>query len=290
MGIVIDEYGGSDGLISIEDLVEEIVGDISDEHDTDDEQLIKRQDDNIYVADARVQISVVDKLLGVDLLSDEEEDEADTLGGLIFEMAGKVPTRGEIIKHDSGLEFEILQSDARRVKRIRIHVKKQEAPRGGSVEDRHAAEEAERLKQARFFRIVPEIDFRPRAHVGNDFGGGEAAQLGRAGIAKALGVAEEKASGVEIAGARYIHHLRNGDGRNHQNVITMGHDTAQGRAGDNGDFTILAQRLQGPVKILRQVERLDFGFIGKDDIDVIPDEFEKAFAVALDAKGIGERD
>jgi len=125
MAIVIDEYGGSDGLISIEDLVEEIVGDISDEHDTDEEQLIKRQDDNIYVADARVHISVVDKLLGVDLLSDEEEDEADTLGGLIFEMAGRVPTRGEIIRHDSGLEFEILQSDARRVKRIRIHVKKQ---------------------------------------------------------------------------------------------------------------------------------------------------------------------
>lgn len=125
MAIVIDEYGGSDGLISIEDLVEEIVGDISDEHDTDEEQLIKRQDENIYVADARVHISVVDKLLGVDLLPDEEEDEADTLGGLIFEMGGRVPTRGEIIRHDSGLEFEILQSDARRVKRIRIHVKKQ---------------------------------------------------------------------------------------------------------------------------------------------------------------------
>ncbi len=131
MAIVIDEYGGSDGLITIEDLVEEIVGDISDEHDTDEEQLIKRQDENIYVADARVLISVVDKLLGVDLLPDEEEDEADTLGGLIFEMAGRVPTRGEIIKHDSGLEFEILQSDARRVKRIRIHVKK---PQGSTDE------------------------------------------------------------------------------------------------------------------------------------------------------------
>ncbi len=128
MGIVIDEYGGSDGLITIEDLVEEIVGDISDEHDTDDEQLIKRQDDNIYVADARVLISSVDKLLGVDLLPDEEEDEADTLGGLIFEMAGKVPTRGEIITHPSGLEFEILQSDARRIKRIRIHVTKKPNP------------------------------------------------------------------------------------------------------------------------------------------------------------------
>jgi CBS domain containing-hemolysin-like protein len=123
LAIVVDEYGGSDGLVSIEDLVEEIVGDISDEHDTDDEQLIKRQGENTYVTDARVQISEVDKLLGVDLLSDEEEDEADTLGGLIFEMAGRVPARGEIIKHPSGLEFEILQSDPRRVKRIRIHVK-----------------------------------------------------------------------------------------------------------------------------------------------------------------------
>ena len=124
MAIVIDEYGGSDGLISIEDLVEEIVGDISDEHDVDEEELIKQQGENIYTADARVHISIVDKLLDVDLLSDEEEDEADTLGGLIFEMAGRVPARGEIIKHTSGLEFEILQSDARRVKRIRILVKK----------------------------------------------------------------------------------------------------------------------------------------------------------------------
>ncbi len=134
MAIVIDEYGGSDGLITIEDLVEQIVGDISDEHDTDEEQLIKRQDDAIYVADARVHISVVDKLLGVDLLSDEEEDEADTLGGLIFEMAGRVPARGEIIRHDSGLEFEILQSDARRVKRIRIRVKKAASSDNGSEE------------------------------------------------------------------------------------------------------------------------------------------------------------
>jgi CBS domain containing-hemolysin-like protein len=124
LAIVVDEYGGSDGLVSIEDLVEEIVGDISDEHDTDDEKLIKRQNDNTYVTDARVLISEVDKLLGVDLLSDEEEDEADTLGGLIIEVAGRVPARGEVIKHPSGLEFEILQSDPRRIKRIRIHVKK----------------------------------------------------------------------------------------------------------------------------------------------------------------------
>jgi CBS domain containing-hemolysin-like protein len=123
LAIVIDEYGGSDGLVSIEDLVEEIIGDIEDEHDTEEEKLVKKQDDETYVADARLPISVLDKMLGVDLLPDEEEDEADTLGGLIFEMAGRVPPRGEIIKHASGLEFEILQSDARRIKRIRIHVK-----------------------------------------------------------------------------------------------------------------------------------------------------------------------
>jgi CBS domain containing-hemolysin-like protein len=123
LAIVIDEYGGSDGLISIEDLLEVIIGDIEDEHDTEEEKLIKKQDDRTYVADARVPIAALDKMLGVDLLSDEEEDEADTLGGLIFEMAGRVPPRGEIIRHASGLEFEIIQSDARRVKRIRIHIK-----------------------------------------------------------------------------------------------------------------------------------------------------------------------
>jgi CBS domain containing-hemolysin-like protein len=122
LALVIDEYGGSDGLVSIEDLVEEIIGDIEDEHDTEAEKLVKKQDDNTYVADARVPIATIDKLLGVDLLPDEEEDEADTLGGLIFEVAGRVPPRGEIVRHDSGLEFEILQSDPRRVKRIRIRL------------------------------------------------------------------------------------------------------------------------------------------------------------------------
>jgi CBS domain containing-hemolysin-like protein len=130
MALVIDEYGGSDGLVSIEDLVEEIIGDIEDEHDTEEEKLVKKQDDATYVADARVLISVLDKIFNVDLLPDEEEDEADTLGGLIFEMAGRVPPRGEIIRHASGLEFEILQSDPRSVKRIRIHVKQPEGLSG----------------------------------------------------------------------------------------------------------------------------------------------------------------
>ena len=133
LAIVIDEYGGTDGLISIEDLVEEIVGDISDEHDTDEENLIKPVGDGIYVADGRVDIARLEELLSVDLLSDEDEEEADTLAGLVFKMAGRVPARGEIIRHENGVEFEILESDPRRVKRLRITAKKpkeEKAPEG----------------------------------------------------------------------------------------------------------------------------------------------------------------
>ncbi len=122
LAIVIDEYGGTDGLLSIEDLVELIVGDISDEHDTDEDPHITRVDDLTHVADARVAIAKLDEMFGVDLLPDEEEDEADTLAGLIYEMVGHVPARGEIIRHDSGIEFEILETDRRRVKRVRVHL------------------------------------------------------------------------------------------------------------------------------------------------------------------------
>ncbi len=129
LAIVVDEYGGTDGLVSLEDLVEEIIGDIADEHDTDAEEgMIRKQSDTVYVASALISISTLDEMFKVDLLSDDQEDEADTLGGLVFEMAGRVPVRGEIIRHESGLEFEILESDPRRVKRVRIHIKKPEAP------------------------------------------------------------------------------------------------------------------------------------------------------------------
>jgi CBS domain containing-hemolysin-like protein len=129
LAVVVDEYGGTDGLVSLEDLVEEIIGDIADEHDTDAEDgMIRKQDDNIYVASALISISTLDDMFKVDLLPEDQEDEADTLGGLIFEMAGRVPSRGEIIRHGSGLEFEILDSDPRRVKRVRIHMKKSEVP------------------------------------------------------------------------------------------------------------------------------------------------------------------
>jgi len=120
LAIVIDEYGGTDGLVSIEDLVEQIVGDISDEHDTDEDNLIKPLGGGVYAADGRVAIEKLEELLGIDFLAGEEEEEADTLAGLVFKMAGRVPARGEIVRHDSGLEFEIVESDPRRVKRVKI--------------------------------------------------------------------------------------------------------------------------------------------------------------------------
>jgi len=137
LAIVIDEYGGTEGLVSIEDLVEVIVGDISDEHDTDENLEIKPLEEKLYAADGRVDLAELEAQLGVDLLPEEEEEEADTLAGLIFKIAGRVPTRGEIIRHDSGLEFEILDSDPRRVKRVRINarnvlVSQNETPADGS--------------------------------------------------------------------------------------------------------------------------------------------------------------
>ena len=129
LAIVIDEYGGTEGLVSIEDLVEVIVGDISDEHDTDEDLEVKPLEEKIYSADGRIDLAALEALLGIDLLPEEEEEEADTLAGLIFKIAGRVPTRGEIIRHDSGLEFEILDSDPRRVKRVRINALNVSTPR-----------------------------------------------------------------------------------------------------------------------------------------------------------------
>ena len=125
LAIVVDEYGGTDGLVSLEDLIEEIIGDIADEHDTDAEEgMMRKQDDMSYIANALISITTLDETFNVDLLPEDQEGEADTLGGLVFEMAGRVPSRGEIIKHPSGLEFEIMESDPRRVKKVRIHLKK----------------------------------------------------------------------------------------------------------------------------------------------------------------------
>jgi CBS domain containing-hemolysin-like protein len=121
MAIVVDEYGGSDGLVSIEDLVEEIVGDIADEHDEDEAELINRGEDGVILADARALIEDVEAVLGLSLLPEEREEDADSLGGLIVSMLGRVPVRGELLRHPAGIELEILEADPRRVKKIRIH-------------------------------------------------------------------------------------------------------------------------------------------------------------------------
>lgn len=122
LAIVVDEYGGTDGLVSIEDVVEEIVGEIADEHDDDADFLVKTSNGN-YVADARAPIEDVENVLKIDLLPDEQDEDADTLGGFVFSMLGRVPVRGELIRHESGIEFEIVQADTRRVQKIKIHVR-----------------------------------------------------------------------------------------------------------------------------------------------------------------------
>ena len=120
LAIVVDEYGGTDGLVSIEDVVEEIVGEIADEHDDDADFMVKTANGN-YIADARAPIEMVEQVLGIDLLPDEQDEDADTLGGFVFSMLGRVPVRGELIRHHSGIEFEIMLADTRRVKRLKIH-------------------------------------------------------------------------------------------------------------------------------------------------------------------------
>ena len=123
MAIVVDEYGGTDGIVTLEDLVEPIVGDIEDEHDEDEAEvttLKSKKGMTYWEADARVTIDDFEIVLGRDFASADEEDDVDTLGGLVFTLAGRVPERGEIIPHDGGLEFEVIDPDARRVKRLRI--------------------------------------------------------------------------------------------------------------------------------------------------------------------------
>lgn len=118
LALVIDEYGGTDGLVSIEDIIEEIVGDIADEHDEAPPSL--KQDEDGFVADARVELEDFKNQTGLDLSPPEGEEDIDSLGGLVAWLVGRVPQRGEIIAHPSGYEIEVLEADPRRIKRLRI--------------------------------------------------------------------------------------------------------------------------------------------------------------------------
>jgi magnesium and cobalt transporter len=119
MAMVVDEYGGIDGLVTIEDLVEQIVGDISDEHDEDIEPELVERADGTIVADARVTLTEFMNRYGK-IFSEEEVSEHDTLGGLVFRLTGRVPNRGELVTHPSGLEFEITDADPRRIRKLRL--------------------------------------------------------------------------------------------------------------------------------------------------------------------------
>jgi CBS domain containing-hemolysin-like protein len=128
MALVIDEYGGTDGLASHEDIVEMVVGDIDDEHD-DDEVMFKRVSEDVFVADARVELEEIAEAIGPDFDIAEQVDEVDTLGGLIFSALGRIPVRGELVQALPGFEFHILDADPRRIKRVRITRKRHAARR-----------------------------------------------------------------------------------------------------------------------------------------------------------------
>lgn len=122
MAVVVDEYGGTDGLVTIEDLVEQIVGNIEDEHDRAEPVLMRRRNDGAFDADARLPVSTLEEALGVSLLDADRDEDVDTLGGLVFSIAGRVPERAECILHRNGYRFEVLDADPRRVRRIRVHL------------------------------------------------------------------------------------------------------------------------------------------------------------------------
>ena len=120
IAMVVDEFGGIDGLVTIEDLIEEIVGEIEDEHDVADGPSLVERTDGSLIADARTPIEVLEEHQGTRLRPAGGQEEVDTLGGLVSSLAGRVPKRGEVIAHPSGIEFEVLDADPRKIKRLRV--------------------------------------------------------------------------------------------------------------------------------------------------------------------------
>lgn len=120
MALVIDEYGGVDGLVTIEDLIETVIGEIEDEHDEAEGALWKEEKPGVILAQSTAPLEEIEAALGIPLRAGEEDEEIDTLGGLVFLRSGRVPARGEVIGHESGVQFEIVDADPRRIKRLRV--------------------------------------------------------------------------------------------------------------------------------------------------------------------------
>lgn len=127
MALVIDEYGGVDGLVTIEDLIEQVIGEIEDEHDVEEDSPWSHEKSGAYLALARAPLDEFEAEIGIKLLDTDEDEEIDTLGGLVFKLTGRIPARGEIVPHPSGAEFEVVDADARRIKRLRVRLPKGDA-------------------------------------------------------------------------------------------------------------------------------------------------------------------
>ena len=142
MALVIDEYGGVDGLVTIEDLIEQVIGEIEDEHDLDEGNNFSREKPGVYMAFARTPLEEFEAEIGLNLTNHDDIDgeEIDTLGGLVFMLAGHVPARGEVVPHPEGPEFEVIDADPRRIKRMRVRLKATAA--GDAARAREAAEAA----------------------------------------------------------------------------------------------------------------------------------------------------
>ena len=122
MALMIDEYGGVDGLVTLEDLIEQVIGEIEDEHDTAEGEFWIEEKPGCYLAKANTPLQDFEAEIGMDLATPEEDEEVDTLAGLVFMLAGRVPTRGEVVVHPDGPQFEIVDADPRRIKRLRVRM------------------------------------------------------------------------------------------------------------------------------------------------------------------------
>jgi len=126
MALVIDEYGGVDGLVTLEDLIEQVIGEIEDEHDPEEGKFWRQEKTGCYLVLARTPLGDFEAEIGRKLAAEGDEEEMDTLGGLVFMLAGRVPARGEVIMHPDGVEIEVVDADPRRIKRLRVRM-----PEGG---------------------------------------------------------------------------------------------------------------------------------------------------------------